>query len=136
MKVVARVDERANQTPMTEKRDRDWQSGNVAGDLATEEAVRELVNRIVERVHPLRIILFGSVARGQSSDQSDVDLLVVMPEGAQKRRTAQLLYRHLRGLTVAVDLVVTTQGDLEQHKRDPGMIYQAILEEGKELYAA
>jgi len=127
---------RVYQTPMTEKRNLDQQDGNVAGDLATEEMVRELVNRIVERVHPLRIILFGSVARGQPSAESDVDLLVVMPEGAQKRHTAQLLYRHLRGLTVAVDLVVTTQGDLEQHKTNPGMIYQAILQEGKELYAA
>ena len=60
--------------------------------------VDSLVRRIVEEVHPLRIILFGSAARGSTKRDSDIDLLVVMPEGVHRRRTAQLLYQNMRGM--------------------------------------
>jgi predicted nucleotidyltransferase len=101
-----------------------------------EPAVHEIVERIVEQVHPLRIILFGSVARNERGRESDVDLLVVMPEGVHKRHTAQELYRRLRGLSVPVDILVTTQADLDRHKNNPGLIYRTILQEGRVLYAA
>jgi len=101
-----------------------------------ELAVRQIVQRIVQEVHPLRIILFGSRARKEQDPESDVDLLIVMPEGAPKRQTAHRLYRKLRGLSVAVDLVVTTESDLDREKDNPGLIYRTILQEGRLLYAA
>jgi hypothetical protein len=52
-----------------------------------------------------------------------------------KERTAQRLYRTLRGLPVPVDLLVTTATDLARHKDNPGLIYRAIVQEGRELYA-
>ena len=98
--------------------------------------VERLVQRIVEEVHPLRIIVFGSAARGHMGPNSDIDLLVVMPEGTHRRRTSQLLYRQIRGLKVPFDVLVATPGDLEKHKNDIGLIYRTILQEGKEVYAA
>lgn len=62
-----------------------------------EDDVSELVKRIVDTVQPLRVILFGSAARGSVRPDSDVDLLIVMPEGTHRRRTAQHLYRMLAG---------------------------------------
>lgn len=59
------------------------------------QLIEELVRRIVEFVHPLRIILFGSAARGEMGPDSDFDVLVVMPDGTHRRRTAQEIYRHL-----------------------------------------
>jgi predicted nucleotidyltransferase len=114
--------------------DRPLQGSTTGGEMAL--AVHEAVARIVEQAHPSRIILFGSAARDESSPQSDIDLLVVMPEGTHKRRTAQMLYRKLRGLPVPVDIVVTTEIDLNQQKDNPGLIYRTILQEGKVLYAA
>lgn len=105
-------------------------------DVAMEPVVREAVERIVEQAHPLRIILFGSAARNERGPESDMDLLVVMPEGTPKRPTAQMLYRGLRGLSVPVDILVTTDADLNRQKDNPGLIYRTILQEGKELYAA
>jgi predicted nucleotidyltransferase len=52
---------------------------------APEQTVDRIVRRIVEAVHPLRIILFGSRARGDARPDSDLDLLVVMPEGTHRR---------------------------------------------------
>ena len=98
--------------------------------------VDELVRRIVEEVHPLRIILFGSASRGEAGPNSDTDLLVVMPEGVHRRRTAQLLYQNIRGLGVPFDILVATPGDLQKYKDNIGLIYRTILQEGKEVYAA
>jgi predicted nucleotidyltransferase len=103
---------------------------------ARSNRVDQLVQKVVETVHPLRIILFGSAARGDSGPSSDLDLLVVMPQGAHRRKTAQELYRKIRGIGVPFDVLVATPTDLERHKKDPGLIYRTILEEGREVYAA
>jgi len=101
-----------------------------------ENKVEELVRRIVEEVHPLRIILFGSGARSDIGPSSDLDVLVVMPEGTHRRRTAQLLYQKITGLRVPFDILVATPGDLEKHKNKIGLIYRTILQEGREVYAS
>jgi uncharacterized protein len=72
-----------------------------------------LLEQIVRIAHPLRIILFGSAARGQASPDSDIDLLVVMPEGTHRRHTAQRLYAGIRQVRVPFDLMVATPLDLE-----------------------
>ena len=100
------------------------------------EAIEQLVRHIIELVHPLRIILFGSAARGEMESDSDIDVLVVMPEGVHRRRTAQLLYRQIRGLGVPFDILVATPDDIERHKDNIGLIYQSILREGREVYVA
>jgi predicted nucleotidyltransferase len=100
------------------------------------EVIEQLVRRIIEIAQPLRIILFGSAARGEMGPDSDIDVLVVMPEGVHRRRTAQLLYRQIRGLGVPFDIVVATPDDLERHKDNIGLVYQSILQEGREVYAA
>ena len=94
-----------------------------------------LIQRIATAVHPLRIILFGSFARGEGGADSDIDLLVVMPEGTHRRHTAQLLYRCTRGLGVSLDFLVATPSDLQKYRDHVGLIYKAILAEGQELYA-
>ena len=47
------------------------------------KVVQSLVQSIVDVVHPLKIILFGSYARGETNPDSDIDFLVVMPEGIE-----------------------------------------------------
>lgn len=98
--------------------------------------LKGLIDRIVELIHPLRILLFGSAARGEVGPDSDVDLLVVMPDGTHRRHTAQRLYRDIRGVQVPFDVIVATPTDLEKHKDNVGLIYRTILREGKEVYAA
>jgi predicted nucleotidyltransferase len=99
------------------------------------DRIDELVRRIVEAVHPLRIILFGSAARGETGPQSDVDLLVVMPDGTHRRHTAQYLYEQMSGIGMPVDIVVATPTDLDKHKDTIGLIYRTVLREGREIYA-
>ena len=102
----------------------------------SNEAIQRLVDGVVEAVHPLRIIVFGSWARNDAGAQSDIDLLVVMPDGTHRRRTSQALYRRIRGLGVPFDVLVATPTDLEIHKDAVGLIYRKVLQEGVEVYAS
>ena len=99
-----------------------------------ESKVDRLVGEVVKRVNPLRIVLFGSAARNESGLQSDIDLLVVMPDGTHRRQTAQKLYREIKGLAVPFDIVVATEQDLAEHKDNDGLIYKNVLKEGIEVY--
>ncbi len=104
--------------------------------LSNPKVIESLVQKIVEAVHPLKIILFGSYAQDKPNPESDIDVLIVMPEGVHCRRTAQLLYRQIRGLGVPFDVLVSTPSTLEKHKDNIGLIYRTVLKEGKEIYAA
>jgi uncharacterized protein len=101
-----------------------------------QQVLDRVVAKIVETVHPRRIILFGSAARGQTGPHSDLDLLVVMPDGVHRRHTAQGLYRALAGLGVAKDIVVVTESDVRQFSGEPSLVICPALREGKELYCA
>ena len=56
-----------------------------------KKAIDYLIQRIVQEIHPLRIILFGSAAREDNRNDSDIDMLVIVPEGVHRRHTAQSL---------------------------------------------
>jgi len=102
----------------------------------SQEQLDDLIERVIAAVHPLRILLFGSTARGEAGRFSDIDLLIIVPDGSHRRKTAQLVYRHLLGFMIPVDVVVATPADLEKYKNSPGLIYRTALREGRELYAA
>ncbi len=96
----------------------------------------ELVQRIVHAVQPLRIVLFGSAARGQLGPHSDLDLLVVMPDGIHRRQTTRQVYRALFGLGWAKDIVVVTAEDVRRFADEPSLVIYPALREGRELYRA
>jgi len=95
-----------------------------------------IVQRVVEVFNPLRIILFGSASRGEAGKDSDIDLLVVMPEGTPRLATAEKLHMRMFGIPAAVDFLVATPSDLERNRDNIGLVYRTILREGRELYAA
>jgi predicted nucleotidyltransferase len=101
-----------------------------------QKLLGDLVRRIVKAVKPLRIILFGSACRGEMGPNSDLDILVVMPDGAHCRQTAAKVYRSLLGLGVPKDILVATPGVLEKHRDNESLVYAHALREGRELYHA
>ncbi|MFQ5629526.1 MAG: nucleotidyltransferase domain-containing protein [bacterium] len=98
------------------------------------QMLADLVLRIVEIANPQRIILFGSAARGKMGPNSDLDVLVVVPDGMHRRKTAQSIYRNMIGFGFAKDIVVATDSDIKEHGSNPHLIFKQALEEGKELY--
>ena len=98
------------------------------------DIVQIMVQRIVEHFRPLRIVLFGSRARGEAGKWSDVDLLVVLPEGTDKRKAAVMIRRVLGDLPVCKDIIVTTPDEIVRRGHVPGSVLRAALREGKVVY--
>lgn len=96
----------------------------------------QIVRRIVKEVHPERIILFGSAARGELGADSDVDLLVVKSGEYRKRELSWQIRRALRGLDLAFDILVATPQEVERYRDAWSLVYHPALREGRELYAA
>jgi hypothetical protein len=67
---------------------------------------------------------------------SDIDLLVIMPNGTHRRKTSRKIFQELRGLGVSKDVVVVTERDVAEHADNPSLILKPALQEGRELYAA
>lgn len=102
----------------------------------TPEKLREAVRRLVDAAHPRRIILFGSRARGEAHEDSDVDLLIVLAE--VKDRVAEMvrLTRVLRGLILPAELLVVSQAMFDDWSDLPGTVYYDARREGQTLYDA
>lgn len=96
----------------------------------------ELVRRTVELVQPLRIVLFGSAARGAMGLSSDLDALIVVQDGSDCLAATQSLHQALSNLGVAKDLVVVQASDVERHRSNPYLVIHTALSEGRELYRA
>jgi predicted nucleotidyltransferase len=101
-----------------------------------QKVLDEIVRRVVEVAQPEKIILFGSAAHGRMGPESDIDVMVVMPDGTHCLSTAQDLYKHMGGVGSPVDILVATPEKLEKHKNNIGLVYHTVLAEGKEIYAA
>jgi predicted nucleotidyltransferase len=99
-----------------------------------DEIVQVMVERIARQFRPLRIVLFGSRARGQAKAGSDVDLLVVLPEAMNKRQAAVEIRRVLGDLPVAKDIVVTTPEEIASRGHIVGGVLRAALLEGTVVY--
>ncbi|MBA2712227.1 MAG: nucleotidyltransferase domain-containing protein [Rubrobacteraceae bacterium] len=101
-----------------------------------EEWLPSAVERVVERFDPLKLILFGSLARGEPNYDSDMDLLVVFErvELENKRNLALEIRRALAEVPVPVDIVVTDVDEIERRGHIVGTVLRPALREGKVLY--
>lgn len=98
------------------------------------EWVPDVVDRVVRTLDPSRILLFGSVARGDDGPDSDIDLLIVVDAFEGRRHdTAVAALRALRGLPVAVDVVPATPAMITGSGHLPGTL-RVALREGKVVY--
>ena len=102
---------------------------------AIQRTIQRMVNRVVKRFHPERVILFGSYARGDAGPDSDVDLLVVMRGPKPKRNAALEIRAALRNFRVPKDIIVTRSADFAWRKEVIGTIERPAAREGKVLYA-
>jgi predicted nucleotidyltransferase len=95
--------------------------------------VIELSQRIAEKFHPDKIILFGSHAYGKPSEDSDVDLLVILPfEGSGLRMSVEIL-THVSP-TFPIDLIARRPDDTERRYREFDPLVREALDRGRVLY--
>ena len=103
--------------------------------MRKEIILKKIVNLIIGCCSPEKVFLFGSYARGDATDNSDIDLLIVMnvPKSS-KRKWKQQLYYHLAGIGISKDIIVVTPDEIEKYKDIAGTVLFPALREGKLLY--
>lgn len=103
--------------------------------MISQEAIQKVSDQIAQMFRPERIVLFGSYVYGSPTEDSDVDLLVVLPhEGKGFQKAAEMLSR-LRP-PFPIDLIVRTPEQLRQRLALNDFFLREILEKGRVLYAA
>ncbi len=100
----------------------------------SELMLQEIVKRIRDAVMPLKIVLFGSRARGTSKITSDFDVLVVNESQDERCKRAAPLYRMLADLPVEVDIMVYTPKEVEEWREVKEAFVTTAIREGKVLY--
>jgi uncharacterized protein len=103
---------------------------------ARNEQLRRLTDVLAQAAKPKYIILFGSQARGDASDNSDFDLMIVEYDVADRGREMVRLNRILRPLDIPVDLLVVSAQNFEYWRDTPGNVYFEAASEGEILYEA
>ena len=100
------------------------------------ETIQRLTELLIEAARPKRIIMFGSQARGEAGEDSDLDIMVV-EEGVSDRAEEMVrLNRLLRSLDVPVDLLVVSAEKFNYWCDTPGNVYFEAATEGEILYEA
>ena len=109
-----------------------------AGPLwaVTPEKIAEAVRRLVEAARPVRIILFGSRARGEAGTDSDLDLLVIERQVEDRFSEIVRLNAALGDLILPVDLLVIGEEAFDEWSETPGSVYYSAKREGKVVYEA
>ena len=99
-----------------------------------QEAIDDVVQQIVTKFHPQKIILFGSYARGNPHPESDVDLLVVMDFTSSDNRQMLAIRQSLETDLFGLDILVRSPQVLTERIALGDWFLKEILAEGKVLY--
>jgi uncharacterized protein len=95
----------------------------------------ELLRSVVAHFHPQRIIVFGSVARGEAGPDSDIDLIVVLDDDTPLEMLgADSVYEARKNYRRAVDILPCRASVLNERARAKGSFADAVLREGVTVY--
>ena len=104
--------------------------------MVKRSQIRVFSEAIAREFRPQKIVLFGSYASGKPTENSDVDLLVIMPRTCDHGERMSVRIRHAIPRDFPLDLLVRTPFDVARRLRwgDPFMC--ELLNQGQVLYEA
>ena len=94
----------------------------------------EIVRRIVEVIHPEKVILFGSRARRKARPESDIDLLVIAESTEPRYRRSVPLYGALSDILAPMDILVYSPEEVKEWSEVRQAFVTTAIREGKVLY--
>ncbi len=99
------------------------------------ELLGEATRRLVQEFHPEEIWLFGSHAWGTPDEDSDVDLMVIVPSSQERAsRRMQRAYHCLRGIGFPKDVLVPTRSEVDRYCHLRASLFHQVLTQGRKLY--
>ena len=98
--------------------------------------IPDFARRIGEAARARRVVLFGSAARGDARENSDLDFLVIIPAGRHRRRAWRRADRAVNSGPdgPSMDIVVAREAAIREHRDNPYMVYKPALDEGVEVW--
>ena len=102
--------------------------------LFNKNQIKKAVEILTRESAPLKIILFGSYARGDANFESDVDFLVIEKLIKDKRKEMTRLRRALLPLRIPVEIIVSDENMIDEIGQLPGTAIYWALKEGKVMY--
>jgi len=96
--------------------------------------IKQVATKLGDATDAERVILFGSYARGDAREHSDVDYMVIAKSTLPRFKRSRELYKLLRPHPFGMDIVVYTPDEVERGKRTPVSFVSSVLREGKTLY--
>jgi predicted nucleotidyltransferase len=101
----------------------------------TDELINYIKDKIVSSIQPEKILMFGSYARGDSGQDSDLDLLVIKDSQQKNREIRREIDRLLTGRRFGIDIIVRKPEEVAENLKDGNPFYlHHIFEDGKILY--
>jgi uncharacterized protein len=95
-----------------------------------------VVRRLVEAFDPIAIYLFGSRARGDASEDSDYDLMLVLPDDPSRTPSRRALWDTARSGRIDVNPFLTRSGPFEWRRNEVGTLEYEVQVDGVRLYPA
>jgi predicted nucleotidyltransferase len=98
--------------------------------------VGNLLKEMLRGINYKEIILFGSRARGDYSEKSDYDILIVMKNILtirEKMELSSLLRKKLAKEEIDADIVIKSKEELNYYRTKIGSVVREVLKEGIRL---
>ena len=103
--------------------------------IAPDTLLAEMTNKLVDALHPDKVILFGSQAWGTPGESSDIDLYVIVPHSndrpVQRARKARACIGNIR---MPLDIMIRTRAEAEKYRHLHASLENQIFEKGRVLY--
>jgi predicted nucleotidyltransferase len=96
----------------------------------------KIIALVTSKTSPERIVLFGSYARGDNTENSDIDILIIIKDLVNERKITRSLYKALldEDFSIPVDFLAIDYDKYNIVKNKIGYIYKTIEQEGKIIY--
>src|SRR5438128_6843967 len=104
--------------------------------MISRQKIRHYCAAIAREFKPARIILFGSYAYGSPTEDSDVDVLVILPRGRVRSRRPSLEIRRRISAGFPVDILVREPREIAQRLRWRDSFIREVMAKGRVMYAA
>jgi uncharacterized protein len=102
--------------------------------MTIEQQLKQITQTLIERIHPEKIVLFGSHASGKATSESDIDLLVIVESDLRRDKRQELISNALRPRLYPIDILAYTPAEVRDCIQDPQSFVNHILKTGKVLY--